>query len=332
MATIKDVAKLAGVSPSAVSKYFLSPDHMREKTRKQIASAVEALNYHPNQLARSLRNGNSNVIAVTVPDSRSPYFSQYIHLMQEACFKAGFIPLFIKFLTPRDIENAIQILRSGFADGIICIDDGMRVNQIIEANLHIPMVQISTNPEVKATSAVFLELEPGMELLCRHLEEQGAEHFSFIGSMRDYSSNVKLNTIRKYCQSHKTVLKDSSVFNTDNDFQNAYESGYEQCKRLLEDMKPLPDVIIAASDDTALGVLKCLIHNGFNVPEDILLSGHDDTILAYMSNPSITSVHAPLEEISAAAVENMQKLLNGLEPVTSSHPTTLTIRTSTINK
>ena len=87
MATIKDVAKLAGVSPSAVSKYFISPDHMREKTKLQIAAAVEELNYHPNSLARSLRNGCSGVVAITVPDARNPHFGRYIHLMQDICFR-----------------------------------------------------------------------------------------------------------------------------------------------------------------------------------------------------------------------------------------------------
>lgn len=330
MATIKDVAKLAGVSPSAVSKYFISPDHMREKTKLQIAAAIEELNYHPNSLARSLRNGFSGFVAITVPDARSPLFGNYIHLMQDICFRFGLTPLFIQVLTQQDVGNVIQIIRSGLPDGVICSDDGWLVSQILDAGLQVPIVQISPNPEAKAKTAVFMELKPGIALLCQHLEEQGIRQLSFIGSEGDFSSNEKLSAIRDFCHDHQTVLKDSAIFNGRRKSLSAYESGYQECTRLLEEMDQLPEVVICASDDTALGVLKCLTHHGLRVPEDILLTGYDDTESAFMSNPSITSVHIPMEIICNAAVENMHKLLNGKEAENKSFPTTLTIRTSTM--
>ena len=331
MATIKDVAKMAGVSPSAVSKFFISPDHMRENTKKQISAAVEALNYHPNQLARSLRSGCSDMIAITVPDPRSPYFGRYIHIMQDVCFKFGFIPLFIQVQTQHDIANVIRILRSGLPDGVICSDDGWLVNQILSADLKIPIVQISPNPDAKVPTAVFIELQPGMRLLCQHLEQQGIRRFSFLGIDQDFSSNHKFRAVREYCREHDSILEHSAVFQEGyNENQSSYEFGYQQCTRLLETMSPLPEVIITASDDIALGVLKCLTHHGLRVPEDILLSGYDDTEQAFMSNPSITSVHIPLEDICNAAVDTMYKLLNNQSTVTASFPTTLTIRTSTI--
>lgn len=330
MATIKDVAKLAGVSPSAVSKYFISPDHMREKTKLQIAAAVEELNYHPNSLARSLRNGCSGVVAITVPDARNPHFGRYIHLMQDICFRLGLTPLFIQVRTQQDVGNAIQIIRSGLPDGVICSDDGWLVSQILDAGLQVPIVQISPNPEVKVKTAVFMELKPGVALLCQHLEEQGIRQLSFIGSDGDFSSDEKLSAICDYCRDHPTVLRESAIFKGLRKDLSAYESGYQECARLLKEMEQLPEVVICASDDTALGVLKCLTHHGLRVPEDILLAGYDDTESAFMSNPSITSVHIPLDIICNAAVENMHKLLNGMEATNQSFPTTLTVRTSTM--
>lgn len=332
MATIKDVAKLAGVSPSAVSKYFISPDHMREKTKLQIAAAVEELSYHPNRLARSLRNGCSGVVAITVPDARNPQFGRYIHLMQDVCFHFGLTPLFIQVRTQQDVRNAIQIIRSGLPDGVICSDDGWLVSQILDTGLQVPIVQISPNPKVEVNTAVFMELKPGIVLLCQHLEDQGIRQFSFIGSEGDFSSDEKLSAIRNFCRDHHTVLEDCAIFNGARKDLSAYESGYQECARLLENMTQLPEVVICASDDTALGALKCLTHHGLRVPEDILLSGYDDTESAFMSNPSITSVHIPLDIICNAAVENMHKLLNGMEATNKSFPTTLTIRTSTLVK
>lgn len=330
MATIKDVAKLAGVSPSAVSKYFISPDHMREKTKERIAAAVESLNYHPNQLARSLRSGCSGVVAITVPDARNPQFGRYIHLMQGICFNYGLVPLFIQVRTQHDVGNAIQLLRSGLPDGVICSDDGWLVNQLLASGLQIPLVQISPNPHTKVKTVIFMELKPGIQLLCQHLEEQGIHRFSYIGSEGDFSSEEKLRGIQEYCCCHTAKLDDTAIFEGSRGLYSAYESGYQQCKLLLQKMDPLPEVIICASDDTALGVLKCLTHNGLRVPEDILLAGYDDTESAFMSNPSITSVHIPLEPICNAAVEDLNKLLNGQETSSTSFPTSLSIRTSTL--
>lgn len=330
MVTIKDVAKLAGVSPSAVSKYFISPDHMREKTKVLIAAAVEELNYHPNRLARSLRNGSSGVVVITVPDARNPHFGGYIHLMQDTCFRLSLTPLFIQVRTRQDARNAIQLIRSGLPDGVICSDDGWLVSQILDAGLQVPIVQISPNPKVNVKTAVFMELKPGITLLCQHLEEQGIRKFSFIGSEGDFSSDEKLSAIRDFCHNHSTVLKESAIFKGARKDLSAYESGYQECSRLLKEMSELPEVVICASDDTALGVLKCLTHHGLRVPEDILLSGYDDTESAFMSNPSITSVHIPLDVICNAAVENMHNILNGNTTTNKSFPTTLTIRTSTI--
>lgn len=330
MAAIKDVAKLAGVSPSAVSKYFISPEHMRASTKERIAAAVKTLNYHPNQLARSLRNGRSNVIAITVPDVRNPYFGHYIQLMQDLCAQHDLIPLLLQVNTRREVENALQILRSGLPDGAVCSDDGQFVSKVLAAGISLPLVQISPNPDVKAHAAVCIDLAPGMYQLCQHLEAQGVRRFSFIGSEDDFSSQKKLATIQEYSREHDIILEDTSVFNGTDRHQSTYQSGYQQCQRLLQSMPQLPEVIVCASDHTALGVLKCLLHNHLDVPEDLLLASHDDTEVTFMSNPSITSVQIPLEPICAAAVENLCRILNGEEPVLQSFPTTLSIRTSTM--
>jgi len=332
MAAIKDVAKLAGVSPSAVSKYFRSPNHMRKKTKERIAAAVKELNYHPNSLARSLRNGRSGVVAITVPDVRNPYFGHYVQLMQDVCTKHGLIPLLIQVRTHQEQENAIQILRSGLPDGVICSDDGCFVNQVLNAGLSIPIVQISPDPKAEFPATVLIELKPGILLLCKHLEEQGVRHFSYIGSMGDFSSQEKLQGIQAYCSTHTTTLEDSAVFCGNDQNPSSYEAGYAQCECLLQAMPALPDVIICDSDYTALGALKCLTHKGLRVPDDILLSGYDDTESAFMSNPSITSVRIPLESICNAAINDLLQLLNGQTVTAKFYDTTLSVRTSTLVK
>ena len=82
MASIKDVAKKAGVSVAAVSKYLKTPENMRETTRTRIAQAITELNYHPNPLAQSLRTGRTHIIAITLPEVDNPYFTKMFKLLQ----------------------------------------------------------------------------------------------------------------------------------------------------------------------------------------------------------------------------------------------------------
>ena len=81
MAAIKDVAKLAGVSVAAVSKYLKTPDNMREDTRQRIADAIAKLNYRPNPFAQSLRTGRTNIVAIAIPEVDNPYFSKMFKLL-----------------------------------------------------------------------------------------------------------------------------------------------------------------------------------------------------------------------------------------------------------
>lgn len=336
MAAIKDVAKLAGVSASAVSKYLKTPQHMREETRVKIASAIKELNYRPNQLARSLRSGRSGVIAIPIYDIQNPYFSRFIFYIHKFCQEHDFIPLLLQVNTDHDIDNAIRILNSGLPDGAICSDDGWFTDRILQAGVSIPIVQVSPYYDSPISTAVFINLDSGMQLLCAHLEEQGVHTLAFIGSKRDYSSSCKMQAVLNYCADHKLTLDANAIFEEDDHLKIgqsddvSYLSGFQCCDVMLQTLDTLPDAIICSSDIWAMGVLKRLTQEGIRVPDDVLLAGYDDTKLAIMSNPPLTSVHIPLDEISKAAVEKLALLMNGESVESSLMDTSLSIRTSTL--
>lgn len=330
MAAIKDVARLAGVSASAVSKYFRTPGNMREQTREKIAAAVAELNFRPNQLARSLRNGRSGLIALTVPDIVNPYFSQYVRLMQQCCNDAGFVPLLIQVSEPKEQRKAIQLLNSGLVDGVICSDGGEFVHMALESGIQIPLVQITPDANAPVSATVVIDLKQGMELLCSHLAEQGVKTLGLIGTLGDFSAEKKLDTVRSFCANHEMQLYDDMVVMASFDpLVSGYVSGYEACRQLLHQARALPDALICSSDIWMIGALRCLTENGICVPDDILITGHDDTELAEMSNPSVTSVRIPLERLCPAAVESLRRILDGGEAESVTIPTGLTIRDST---
>ena len=330
MAAIKDVARLAGVSASAVSKYFKMPDKMREETRRKIAAAVAELNFQPNQLARSLRNGRSGLIALTVPDILNPYFSQYTRLMQQCCNDVGFVPLLVQVSEEKEQQKAVQLLNSGLVDGVICSDGGPFVQMALKSGLQIPLVQITPDADALVKSTVVIDLAQGMALLCAHLAQQGVKTAGFIGTEGDFSAEKKLTTVRQYCACHEMEIPDEAVVMAPLNAQvSGYVSGYDACRQLLRQTNALPDALICSSDIWMIGALRCLTEKGIRVPADILITGHDDTELAEMSNPSVTSVRIPLEQLCPSAVELLHQMLDGGEARSVTIPTGLTIRAST---
>ena len=326
MASIKDVAKKAGVSVAAVSKYLKTPQNMREETRTRIAEAIKALNYRPNPLAQSLRTGRTNIIAIALPEVDNPYFTKMFKLLQEQCEERGFLAMLLKNSNAEQAKNNASILKSGLADGVICYDEGQADTFITEVEVCVPVVKLAPLPSSNYPATIGIDLRTGMQKLCRHLDETGVRRLGYIGPDSDISSMQKIQAIRDYCDGSDMHL-DPEVFVTN---CNSYSTGYERTRELLASGASLPDAIIVESDMIALGVLKGLIEGGIRVPQDIRLSGYDNTDISQMSNPSLTTVHIPLEEICTCALNMLCHLMDGQNVDMINFHTDLEIRTSTL--
>lgn len=326
MAAIKDVAKLAGVSVAAVSKYLKTPDNMREDTRQRIADAIAKLNYRPNPFAQSLRTGRTNIVAIAIPEVDNPYFSKMFKLLQEYCEDRGLMAMLLKNANMEQARNAAGILKSGLVDGVICYDEGQADTFILELEVGVPVVKVGPVTDGAYPATVGIDLRSGIKKLCSHLEETGVRRLGYIGPDSDISSVQKIEAIRQYCDSSALFL-DPAVFLTD---CHTYSGGYECCQKLLDSGTALPDAIIVESDMIALGVLKCLSRRGIRVPNDVRLSGYDNTDISQMSNPSLTSVHIPLEDICLSALNMLCALMRGDEVLPVTYHTDLEIRTSTM--
>ena len=326
MASIKDVAKKAGVSVAAVSKYLKTPQNMREETRTRIAEAIKALNYRPNPLAQSLRTGRTNIIAIALPEVDNPYFTKMFKLLQEQCEERGFLAMLLKNFNADQAKRNASILRSGLADGVICYDEGQADIFIAEVEAYVPVVKLSTLPDSDYAATVGIDLRTGMQKLCAHLEQTGVRRLGYIGPDSDISSAQKLQAIRDYCGGSSLSL-DPTAYITN---YNSYSTGYERTREFLASGTPLPDAIIVESDMIALGVLKGLVEGGIRVPQDIRLSGYDNTDISQMSNPSLTTVHIPMEEICTCALNMLCQLMEGQSVDVVKFQTDLEIRTSTL--
>ncbi|MBD5168753.1 MAG: LacI family transcriptional regulator [Oscillibacter sp.] len=325
MASIKDVAKLAGVSPAAISKYFKTPENMKQETKDKITKAIETLHFRPNQLARSLRMGHSNIIAIAIPEVDNPYFNAIFKRIQSLSSEKGLLPLLLKTNSEREISATVDLLKSGLVDGAICYDAGSIDVLISDEEIHIPLVRLSPLSDSSYPASIFIDLRTGMNLLCAHLESSGAKVIGWIGPTDDASSRQKFNTVKEFCATH-TLMLDKDVVLTN---CYGYNESFTCCEQMLSSVRDLPDAIICESDMIAMGVLKSLSRHGVAVPEEIMLAGYDNTDISLMSNPSVTSVDIPLEGICRKSLEMLCSLIDGqtVEPII--FQTDLEIRTST---
>ena len=232
----------------------------------------------------------------------------------------------LKNATVEQAKNAAGILRSGLVDGVICYNEGQANTFIMELDAGIPVVKIDPVITDDYPATVGIDLKTGIEKLCAHLEAVGVRRLGYIGPVSDASSGQKVDALKHYCAGSGLYL-DPDVFLTD---CYTYGGGFDCCRRLLDSGVLLPDAIVVESDMIALGVLKCLVGRGVRVPEDIRLTGYDNTDISVMSNPSLTSVDIPMEDICLAALNMLCALMRGeaVEPVI--FRTGLKIRASTM--
>ena len=309
MASIKDVAKLAGVSVSAVSKYLKTPQNMRDETKEKIAGAIQTLNFHPNQLARSLRTGRSRIIAIFVPEVDNLYFSNIFMHIQHYCNDRDLLPLLLSNKTEREVINISNLLRSGVVDGAVYYDDGHvpSISQYLANDTDVPLVRIGGVAQKEDFATIYIDFESAFTQLSQHLIAKGASRLAYIWPADDNSSRQKFQAVRSCCEQLGVEL--ITPPNTDGYY--GYIGGYNCCVELLNTLSTLPDAVICESDMIAMGVLKGLTHLGLNVPENTLISGCDNTHISVMSNPSLTSVNIPIEKICFAAMEMLCNMIAG---------------------
>jgi len=295
MAVIKDVAKAAGVSVSAVSKYFRIPEQMRPATVEKIQRAIAQLNYEPSPLARSLRTGKTGTIAVVVPQIDNPFFSNIFETIHNLCVGRGFFPTLHKISTAKEKEMTLRMLNAKRVDGAIYYDEEEPGGELPMHQFDIPVVQIRFHHNADLPNSVSVDLSRGMTQLCEHLVAMGVKRAAYIGESPDMASSAeKLSAAKSVFQRHGVDMEDVLLGRV------GYEGGYEASGRLLEKGR-VPDALISETDLLAVGAMKRLHKAGVRIPEDLCVTGFDDTTLARMVEPELTSVRIPVQEMCEQA-------------------------------
>ena len=301
MATMKDVAKRAGLSVSCVSKYLNRPDSVLPATKEKIDEAIAALDYKPSIIAQSLRTKRSRIIVVIMESVINPFFATLFEAIRRDCEENGYFVM-LHTLSSRRYDRTDFT----YADGIIlCFPDNQSyVGNILEAAGSTPVVLIHGCPTEPHVPSVLVDIGKGSAEAASYLLSQGCRSFVSVGGDRDSTmSRVKNEAIRQTLSGQNATVQSLSVEQS--------HSGGIRAVELLESQLSGVDAILCESDAIAAGVLSSLNRRGIRVPADIRVVGYDDILLASMFNPPISTVSIPIGQLGAAAVSMVCGMIGG---------------------
>ncbi|MCP4397966.1 MAG: LacI family transcriptional regulator [bacterium] len=301
MATIVDVAKLAGVSKTTVSRVLNATGPVNEKTRRKIESAMEQLDFTPNYFAQGMKTSKTRSLGIIVPDFSNPFYPEMFKGIEAVTRKRGYM----NFVCVMDEEAAtelahIQELLRRKVDGII-MNTYKRVQKDIDFLVNIsqtvPVVFMDPVVHDEPLSFVVSDGQAGTMEAARYLLKLGKRRIGYIkGSKRHWVTRERFS-------GYKMALKEAGAeFDRDLVYEGDFhlESGLEGAKALMEKKRP-PDAIMTATDLMAVGALKYLNYAGVLVPEEVNVVGFDNIPLADLVEPGLTTVAQPIRTLGERA-------------------------------
>lgn len=314
--TLEDVARLAGVHRSTVSRVVNDSPNVSPEVRKRVQKIIQSTGYQPNAAARSLASQRSNVIGLVLPRSVSSFFTDpfFPHLTQGIAFGCNDHNLTLSlFLTgsKEDEEKMYpRISRRGLLDGIL-IQAGRPDETMIErlTNSSIPSVIIGRPFETDGISYIDIDNVNAAIKATRHLINLGYQRIATItGNLDSTVSEDRLEGFKKAMTAAGRIIDDSLM--AEGDFTEI--SGYQAMNALLP---ARPDAIFAASDIMAAGAIRAILEAGLSVPRDIAIVGFDDVPIARQSKVQLTTIKQPITRFGIKAVELLIDLIeNGTQP------------------
>lgn len=298
MASIKDVAKAAGVSTATVSRVLSNGEHVRTEVRKRVMEAVEQLAYRPNLLARSLRSRQTNTIGLIVSDSRNPFFTSISRAVEDTAYEQGF-GLFLCNTDENPEKEAIylNLMRDENVAGVIFSPTRQTAANFTSLNVSLPTVIVDRSTGGAEVDMVLLDNVDSAFRLTTHLLEQG---FHRIAALSETSA-----TGRERYAGYEKALRAyglSPVGEHVKFVQPRVEAGYVTTLKLIDATQP-PDALLTTNSLLAEGALKAIRERDIIIPDDIALVTFDETTWASLVQPPITLIDQPTYEIGQTATE-----------------------------
>ena len=335
MATMRDVAILAGVSTATVSHVVNGSKKISPETTERVLRAISQVNYKPNTLAKSLRMGQTHTIGILVEDIRGLPVSGIVSGISETLAKGGYktilydLHLLEKLYNQYEqigtyrqrINEGLNFLQSSDVDGIIYVAMHDRHLDYLFDPMDTPLVFAYSHGTETDTYVTYSNRDSAADMI-RYLLNKGHERIAVIaGHPHSYPTAQRLLGVQMALQQAGLALPQEYI-----QYGNwEYESGKEQTRKLLK-LDPLPTAIFAMNDLMAAGCMAELMSAGLRIPDDMAVAGFDNREIAAYLQPSLTTVALPTTEIGTEAALRIIDMISNPSP----HPVRKIIRCSII--
>ena len=314
-ATIKEVAELANVSLMTVSRVLNDESLVKSSTRSKVNSAIRALNYRPNMMARKLASGKGLFIGLLYRNPSPAYLSELLLGSLNTCREKGHYLVVEKPIMSEDMVAIEHIEKRFLATSIQAVmmapplsDD----RELIETINRLGISHVCISPEVVTPGELCVRIDDkaAANEMTQFLIDLGHKEIGFIQGPDDHSaSGLRLEGFHNAM--HENKLNTPAQHTEQGDF--TYLSGMQAAKKLLSKTNNL-SAIFACNDDMAAGAIAAANQAGLRVPEDISIAGFDDTYSATFVWPPLTTVRQPIKEMTEKVVELIEQKLSDVAP------------------
>ncbi|GIN98345.1 HTH-type transcriptional regulator DegA [Siminovitchia terrae] len=309
--TIYDVAEAANVSIATVSKVINNTGNISDKTRKRVKQAMKDLEYHPNILASALMGKQTKTIGLLIPDLANPFFSELARRIEDRGHELGYNLVICNTDYDGDKEDKyLQLLNQKMVDGFVLasgFEDLEKVEELIKRE--IPVVIVARDFPMFSVNAVAIDDFMGGYIAANHLMELGHKNIGVIA--RDlWSNRERLRGFNHALDEHGLKLNKNFEYIMDiHDIDHIYEGREMTKKYLLEDDRPT--AIFACNDLLAAGAIQEAKELGFKIPENLSVIGFDNTSIATVIDPPLTTIAQPIESMGREVMDLMVSIISG---------------------
>ncbi|KAB1467956.1 ribose operon transcriptional repressor RbsR [Cronobacter sakazakii] len=302
MATMKDVARLAGVSTSTVSHVINKDRFVSEAIRLRVEDAIRTLNYAPSALARSLKLNQTRTIGMLITASSNPFFSELVRGVERSCFERGYSLVLCNTdgdeqRMNRNLETLLQKRVDGLL--LLCTETHQPSPAIMKRYPAIPTVMMDWSPFDGGSDVIQDNSLLGGDIATRYLIDKGYTRIACVtGPLDKTPARLRLEGYRTAMQ--RAGLPVAEGYEVIGDFE--FAGGLRAMQSLLALPEP-PQAVFMGNDAMAVGAYQALYQAGLRIPQDIALVGYDDIELASYMTPPLTTIHQPKDELGELAID-----------------------------
>jgi len=309
MASLKDIAKIAGVNVSTVCRALNGTGEVNEHTRESIKKIAREMNYTPNISARTLVGKKTNLVGVILPEICSNYYAQMFYNVESSLNKSGYsLVLGITNFQYKNEVKYLNIFRGRKVDGILLIGSTHKKNKEyldqIQTSDKIPLVLLEPFVNYPDLDCIMMDSDYGIDMAIKHLKKNGHSKIGYISEEISckYRLSIFKNALRnnglEYMQEFVKVGKERFEL-----------GGYLRMKELMS-QDSIPTAIMASYDNMAIGAMKAANELNFRIPEDISIIGFDNIREAEYLTVPLTTVSPPVKDMAVLGVRLLIGKLN----------------------